>query len=601
MAGETFTIVLRGGAIRPDARLGVFSSLDGWRVRVPCRYVEGADEWRVELDRPPAGTAVEFKFHCDGAWEALNGNRLASPADIAAGERIETMTGNQSDLFPTRDDIIVTNPLPARRHFAPKLDEGAVYDYVIIGSGMGGGVLAHELTRMAAAKGGRMPQVLVLEAGGYLFSTHVGNMPRMQSTGAEANRTVWGLWYQYRSERYRTNSARMQVAEAFCLGGKSVFWGALIPPMIRREFESWPRDVHDELRTQWYDEATDLMHATPPALSDYRRTVKELLRTQLKRFRQHEVQVAAESSVAHRLGIPSGIFSTAALLMEDRLRDGWNRYLHVNLNHEVVGFEWDRSSGTPRVAAVRARDLIAGKDRDFRLADGGRVIMAAGTVGSAVLARRAQIGNEWVGKGITDHPTYVWKFTLPSDAPGYAAHDSVKILLRGSVGSMPINVVVEMGIGLNQYRVDEDAVPAAADVSRMDCEIVFFPSVPLLDGNTVELDPVTGRPVLTMKPVEIPGYLAAVREIGSRIIQIMGGDPAASEPFDADLGAVGHEVGTLRMSEDPGMGVVDPDLKVWGHDNLYVCDLSVFPTSPAANPSLTLTALAMRLADHLSL
>ncbi|WP_425567691.1 GMC oxidoreductase [Nonomuraea dietziae] len=38
---------------------------------------------------------------------------------------------------------------------------------------------------------------------------------------------------------------------------------------------------------------------------------------------------------------------------------------------------------------------------------------------------------------------------------------------------------------------------------------------------------------------------------------------------------------------------------MYGRRNLYVCDLSVFPTSPAANPSLTLAALAMRLAAGL--
>jgi choline dehydrogenase-like flavoprotein len=40
-------------------------------------------------------------------------------------------------------------------------------------------------------------------------------------------------------------------------------------------------------------------------------------------------------------------------------------------------------------------------------------------------------------------------------------------------------------------------------------------------------------------------------------------------------------------------------LKFEGYSNLYCCDVSVFPTVPAANPSLTLVALALRLADHL--
>ena len=39
--------------------------------------------------------------------------------------------------------------------------------------------------------------------------------------------------------------------------------------------------------------------------------------------------------------------------------------------------------------------------------------------------------------------------------------------------------------------------------------------------------------------------------------------------------------------------------RVLNYENLFVCDNSVFPASPAANPSLTLAVLALRLADHL--
>ena len=46
--------------------------------------------------------------------------------------------------------------------------------------------------------------------------------------------------------------------------------------------------------------------------------------------------------------------------------------------------------------------------------------------------------------------------------------------------------------------------------------------------------------------------------------------------------------------------MVDEDLKFEAYDNLYVCDPSVYPHIPAANPSLTLVALAFRLAGHLA-
>jgi choline dehydrogenase-like flavoprotein len=60
-----------------------------------------------------------------------------------------------------------------------------------------------------------------------------------------------------------------------------------------------------------------------------------------------------------------------------------------------------------------------------------------------------------------------------------------------------------------------------------------------------------------------------------------------------------HHLGTTRMSLDPSQGVVDPTSRVHGIANLYVAGSSVFPTSGSANPTLTIVALALRLAAHL--
>ena len=60
-----------------------------------------------------------------------------------------------------------------------------------------------------------------------------------------------------------------------------------------------------------------------------------------------------------------------------------------------------------------------------------------------------------------------------------------------------------------------------------------------------------------------------------------------------------HHIGTTRMHDDPAQGVVDRHCKVHGVDNLYVGGSSVFPTAGASNPTLTIVALALRLADHL--
>ena len=60
-----------------------------------------------------------------------------------------------------------------------------------------------------------------------------------------------------------------------------------------------------------------------------------------------------------------------------------------------------------------------------------------------------------------------------------------------------------------------------------------------------------------------------------------------------------HHLGTTRMHENPRFGVVDATCRVHGLGNLYVAGASVYPTSGAVNPTLTLVALSLRLSDHL--
>ena len=67
-----------------------------------------------------------------------------------------------------------------------------------------------------------------------------------------------------------------------------------------------------------------------------------------------------------------------------------------------------------------------------------------------------------------------------------------------------------------------------------------------------------------------------------------------------ETGAFGaHLMGTTRMAKNDNEGVVDVNQRVFGTSDLYVTGSSVFPTGGGSNPTLTLTALSLRLADHL--
>jgi choline dehydrogenase-like flavoprotein len=66
---------------------------------------------------------------------------------------------------------------------------------------------------------------------------------------------------------------------------------------------------------------------------------------------------------------------------------------------------------------------------------------------------------------------------------------------------------------------------------------------------------------------------------------------------DSQFQGAGHVMGTARMGSDPKSAVVDADLRTFDHSNLFIEGSAVFPTSGAANPTLTIAALALRSVD----
>jgi choline dehydrogenase-like flavoprotein len=66
---------------------------------------------------------------------------------------------------------------------------------------------------------------------------------------------------------------------------------------------------------------------------------------------------------------------------------------------------------------------------------------------------------------------------------------------------------------------------------------------------------------------------------------------------DANFQGAGHIMGTARMGSDARHAVVDANLRTFDHPNLFIEGSAVFPTCGAANPTLTIAALALRSVD----
>lgn len=448
--------------------------------------------------------------------------------------------------------------------------------------------------------------MLVVEAGPYLFPTHVANLPRQHLVG-RFDKHVWGLYDEFAAKAYVNEPGSQYAgAQAFNLGGRTVFWGGLIPRLGEWELVDWPAAVRNYLLGLGYRLAEDAMNRVAPSGSAYQEGIKRVLNAALPDFVHLDAPMAVAYSGATPWTIPTGMFSTADVLMEDRLLvdPGRAGRLTINLNHpaQLVVTEGGRATG------VVCTDLAGDQQRTFR---GRSIVLACGTMESAKIALQSGLADAsgLIGKGLTDHPILFTHFALPPGSPHAATHASAKVWSRHAHTTPerhPYNVVVEVGTDFNQGRyADRDTLErhrvAKGDVTFG--EIVFLLSSPLLPDTYVASDGPAAPLRVSARPVPVaPELMAEMDDVARSVLtalraeQIGGGGLGLRT---AAIGGVAHEVGTLRMGER-GTSVVDGSLRFHDYENLYACDLSVFPTSPAANPSLTLTALALRLATELS-
>jgi hypothetical protein len=499
---------------RPDLRITLRTSVDGWNRDIPGLYE--ADEWRFDLPESRYGGGMSFKFVLEQTYW-MNGPDLFL-APVAGGDYVFT---EAQVAFPPRQEMVVENSHVQQLFFQPNLDENALFDVIVVGSGIGGGILADQLSDLGM-------NVLVLEAGSYLFPSHVANLPRQHRIG-QFDKHVWGLYDEFKIDNYvNAPGSNFAGGQAFNLGGRSLFWGGLIPRMLSWEMDLWPTPIKWYLEDSGYQRAEDLMNRVPQVPSNYHQQIKRTLRTQFPDFNHFDAPMAVQYSNGSL--IPNGMFSTADLLMESMLTDdpAGNQNLSVNLNHAVVEL---RTSGTS-VTSVVAYDLIA---QTYRTYQAKAVVLAAGTVESAKIAQLSGLAdpNDKIGVGITDHPIYFTHFAVPAVSPFFSTFESSKILSQHKsvdINQHAFNVVLELGADINQGRyVDDDLLTRQQLLKNnmMLCELVFLFNSPLMEGNRVQqMGPSYVKPVVQMqRSPDADRFLGEANALKDQIIATFGGVP----------------------------------------------------------------------------
>ncbi|HKC95065.1 MAG TPA: family 16 glycoside hydrolase [Nitrospira sp.] len=142
---------------------------------------------------------------------------------------------------------------------------GVMFDAVVIGAGMFGAYCAEKIYRNANLR------VLVLDAGGFLVSEHVQNLARIGLNAGPTIQVAANSQDPGTRNRVWGSPWRSQVGFpglAYCLGGRSLYWGGWAPRLTDADFANWPTEIVRFLkgpRAQWPSDLAAFLAPVPPA------------------------------------------------------------------------------------------------------------------------------------------------------------------------------------------------------------------------------------------------------------------------------------------------------------------------------------------------
>jgi len=489
------------------------------------------------------------------------------------------------------------------------LEPGTVLDadLCVVGGGPAGLCLGRELV-------GSPLRVVVLESGGRELESETQQLYSGESTGTILDERPGYL----ATSRYRL------------LGGSCNFWQGFCRPQDPIDFEArdwvahsgWP--IARAVLLPYFERAA--ARCRVPGFDDARdrAALRAVLLGGDADFETSFVHVSPERRFGETYGPQLAAAPNVRLIT------------HANAVRLVV----DEAGG--RVTAVDATAVggrrLTVRPRGVVLACGGvenaRLLLASGGAGGRGLGNDRDL----VGRYFMEHPYLrlgfvvvpYWHWLLrPYDNVGAGGSKQVvRAVLRPSDALQRRERLLNSMFVLEQADA-RDAPELAAEVMALATEALQlaeghpdpkegFDYLGTLDMAIEQVPDPENRVTLTAERDALGMPRPAVRwSIGEQVTASL---EATAETFARRLGAElrgraqlltardalwqrarpsNHHMGTTRMATAPDRGVVDTDCRVHGMDNLWIAGSSVFPSSGCSNPTLTLIALALRLADHL--
>ncbi len=505
------------------------------------------------------------------------------------------------------------------------------YDIVIIGSGAGGGTIAHAL----AASGARL---LIVERGDFVPQ-------EAENWSADA---VWrDLRYRTREQWLDERGREFPPYTHYNVGGNTKFWGSVLYRLRRQDFQeiqhadgvspAWPID-YDTL-APYYDRAERLYGvrgglgedpSEPPHAAAYPFPAVP-----------HAPGMARLADRLRGLGLHPSPLPLGLLRVGEAggcvLCNTCNSFVcrvHAKSDADVVGVRplagrpnvtlWTNARATRLVTDPSGRSVEAVEiERHGRVEriHGATVVVACGAVNSAALLLRSAndkhpgglanssglVGRRYMAHLATMLEGVHWRKNRDEFQKTLAIND---FYLAGAHAPFPLGQIQSQGrTHAIMAKITGDAwvykgiemrhIPLWAYeqwVSRATDWLAMTEDLPD-PGNRVRLAP-DGRIVLDVRQNNQRAHAMLVDRLREILSRLGYWSPKVFAHMAGTKNTT-HQCGTLVFGSDPRTSVLDPWCRAHDVANLFVVDASFFPSSAAVNPGLTIAAQALRAADHI--
>lgn len=456
-----------------------------------------------------------------------------------------------------------------------------IYDFIVVGSGSGGGSLAYYLNKSGA-------KVLLLEAGKFYRKN---TFPK---TEAETSALLyWGGGVEFAKD------GKMGFLRTKMVGGSSIVYQCLMDRFDDNAFDAWK----DESGVDWFrSEVMDphytqvekdmVLHTFTP---DERNGNARLFSDACDKLGYKWGYLRRGQSDCGRehgndcIGCLGGCFrdskqSSLVAFVQKAEKEG----LEIITETEIHKVE-------PNADTCKIHGLQNGNKVSF---EGKKVILSGGAFGTTRMMSMSGFKSKFpiLGKKFASHPQFMWLGFQNEPVDGHklffqsVASKDPEFRKQGfkleNVFASPISIGMlmnEMGerhqYFMKQYRYMQCIEVAVRDenVGEIQCD------------NKGKLTIV--KPMTDQDKTRKDKGLAAIKNI----LMTAG----AKEVYESQFYFGLHLMGGCVMGTDPAKSVVSPEFNVHGEKTLYITDSSIYPNAPGINPGLTIKALSHRLSTQL--